>query len=94
MTGDTWPIPIRQLGLDYWRLLAMLATLIATATALSHLIADAVPPQWLLPFVSLVQMGATLIGFHLIGYVVFQHHERLGTPVAQTRLDELETRQP
>lgn len=86
-----WPIPIQRLGLDYWRLLAMLAALIGGATFLSQVIADAVPSQWLLPLVSPVQMGATLIGFHLIGYAVFQHHERLGTPVAQTRLDELES---
>lgn len=89
-----WPTPILRLGLDYWRLLMMLTALAAGTAFLSYEIAEVVAKQWRLPALSLVQMSATLIAFHIIGYAVFRNHEELGAPVPEVALNRLESQRP
>jgi hypothetical protein len=77
-----WVSLIGRLGAAYLGAVAVLAVLVAVATAMQGLLASVLPAGMeMLPggFISLYLLVAS---YHLLGYLIHQHHEALGLDIA------------
>jgi hypothetical protein len=72
----------------YLVLIAFLTLLAGSTWALVAFLAERVEPQTLLVITGLSFMYFTVIMFHLMGYVVYQYHERLGLLPSQAEESE------
>lgn len=83
---------IFRIGWPYLALVAFLTLLSGSTWALVAFLAQRVEPQALLVITGLSFMYFTVIMFHLMGYVVYQYHERLG--ITPTQAEEAEPQDP
>jgi tetratricopeptide (TPR) repeat protein len=77
-----------RIGWPYLVLIALLTLLAGSTRALVAFLAERVEPQTLLVITGLSFMYFTVIMFHLMGYVVYQYHERLGLVPSQAEESE------
>ena len=70
---------VRAIGWTYLALYGFLALLSAAANTVSVLLIAALGDSlFAFPAIALAQMYFTLIGFNMLGYVLYQYHDRLG----------------
>lgn len=73
---------MRMIGMPYLGLCGFLFLLSASQQVLSMALMPRVPGWLLLPTVNFVAMYFTLIMFNMMGYVIYQYHQKLGLRVS------------
>jgi hypothetical protein len=74
---------INKIGLPYFTLCFFLILLSGGSNFLVKLLAVRVPMWLLLPLINFVSMYFTLIMFNMMGYVLYQYHDKLGLELAE-----------
>ncbi|MGD8812254.1 MAG: hypothetical protein PVH16_05930 [Thioalkalispiraceae bacterium] len=74
---------IKRIGLPYLILCIFLALLLSGSWFVMDLVHGVLPTSLVLPAVIFVSMYFTLIMFHMMGYVIYQYHEKLGYTIEQ-----------
>ena len=74
---------IKRIGPSYLVLCLFLFLLVSGSWLVQDMAADVLPKEMFLPVSSFVDMYFTLIMFSMMGYVIYQYHEKLGFYIEQ-----------
>ncbi|AUM14417.1 tetratricopeptide repeat protein [Ketobacter alkanivorans] len=69
---------IRSVGWSYLLLYAFLFLLLGAEAALFEVFVEEVPPQYFVPLFVGVTLYFMMVGYHLMGYVIFQYQSEIG----------------
>lgn len=76
-------VTIRRIGFSYFLLCIFLGLLLTGAWAAMDLTSGVLPDVVTIQVVDFISMYFILIMFHMMGYVIYQYHEKLGYQIEQ-----------
>lgn len=72
----------RDIGWPYLALFGLWLSVSSAQETASAMMLEALPRDWLLPFWLAINTVFSVIGFHMMGYVLLQYHREIGDPLA------------